>query len=192
MIVSDYGYSEAFVGLVSESIQSQVDGHLNVVDFLRDCGHTQSSVTIKIALRVGSTLLTDVFEWDCLANTFGPEDYAQRVVRDLGISSEFVPRIAHSMHEQIDDHLKNVAQVATSAERQRSRRSTAQKEAALQQQRKAILSNGPTVRILTPDEIIQADKQIEAQIKLRKRNTASQATKTALRAQMTTRAGNKK
>ena len=46
--------------------------------------------------------LKDQFEWP-LFSTFPtlPEDFARQMTSELGISSEFVPMIAHSIREQV-------------------------------------------------------------------------------------------
>jgi hypothetical protein len=62
--------------------------------------------TLQLALRVDNTYLRDQFEWDALNATHTPEEYAKLMVKDLKLRAEFAPLIAHSIREQIDDHLK--------------------------------------------------------------------------------------
>jgi chromatin structure-remodeling complex subunit SFH1 len=51
-------------------------------------------------LRIGKLRLRDRFEWD-LSSSMSPEEFAQILVNDLGVSSEFVTIISHNIREQI-------------------------------------------------------------------------------------------
>jgi chromatin structure-remodeling complex subunit SFH1 len=51
-------------------------------------------------LNVGGINLRDRFEWD-VGSELPPEEFAKGMAADLGIGGEFVPMIAHEIHEQI-------------------------------------------------------------------------------------------
>jgi SWI/SNF-related matrix-associated actin-dependent regulator of chromatin subfamily B protein 1 len=62
--------------------------------------------TIKIDLRIGELVLTDQFEWDINNPRNSPEEFAQNLCADLGLGSDFILPISHSIKEQILDHQK--------------------------------------------------------------------------------------
>ncbi|KAG0222309.1 Chromatin structure remodeling complex protein sfh1 [Mortierella sp. GBA43] len=59
-----------------------------------------SRVIIQLDLNVGGINLRDRFEWD-VGSELPPEEFAKGMAADLGIGGEFVPMIAHEIHEQI-------------------------------------------------------------------------------------------
>jgi hypothetical protein len=54
--------------------------------------------------------LQDQFEWDVRDRQNSPELFAQRLCTDLGLSREFEVSIAHSIREQINKHLRALAE----------------------------------------------------------------------------------
>jgi SWI/SNF-related matrix-associated actin-dependent regulator of chromatin subfamily B member 1 len=70
--------------------------------------------TIKLEVRVGDLVLTDQFEWDINNPKNTPEEFAKILCADLGLGTEFILPICHSIKEQIMDH-----QQAFSNERRR-------------------------------------------------------------------------
>jgi SWI/SNF-related matrix-associated actin-dependent regulator of chromatin subfamily B protein 1 len=64
--------------------------------------------TIKLDLRIGDLVLTDQFEWDINNPDNFPEDFAQSLCTDLGLGSDFILPIAHSIKEQILDYQKTI------------------------------------------------------------------------------------
>lgn len=51
--------------------------------------------TIAINVRIGRVVYKDKFEWDINNPDNSPEDFAECVTADLGLSDEFVLPIAH-------------------------------------------------------------------------------------------------
>lgn len=66
--------------------------------------------TIKIDVRIEDKLITDQFEWDINNPNNKPEEFAKMYCQDLGLNTEFVLPIAHSIKEQIFEFRKNLLQ----------------------------------------------------------------------------------
>jgi SWI/SNF-related matrix-associated actin-dependent regulator of chromatin subfamily B protein 1 len=62
--------------------------------------------TIKLDIRIGDIVLNDQFEWDVNNPNNNPEAFAQTLCADLGLDSEFILPVAHSIKEQILDFQK--------------------------------------------------------------------------------------
>lgn len=56
---------------------------------------------IKLNVRVANVVLRDQFEWDIANPANSPEDFAEALVADLGLGSEFLVPVAHQIREQI-------------------------------------------------------------------------------------------
>jgi SWI/SNF-related matrix-associated actin-dependent regulator of chromatin subfamily B protein 1 len=65
--------------------------------------------TIKLDIRLGDMVLTDQFEWDINNQHNSPEEFSKNLCADLGLNSEFLLPIAHSIKEQILEHQKAVS-----------------------------------------------------------------------------------
>ena len=63
---------------------------------------------IKLDIRIGDMEYKDQIEWDVSNPDNDPEEFAQVVCNDMGLGTEFVVPIAHSIREQILEHQKNV------------------------------------------------------------------------------------
>ena len=61
---------------------------------------------IKLDIRIGDIVINDQFEWDINNPNNSVEAFAQSLCADLGLDSEFILPIAHSIREQIIDHQK--------------------------------------------------------------------------------------
>jgi len=61
---------------------------------------------IKLNLRLGNVIINDQFDWDINNPDNSPEDFAETICADMGINSEFLLPIAHSIRMQILDHQK--------------------------------------------------------------------------------------
>lgn len=55
-------------------------------------------VVCNLNVNLGERVYADKFEWD-LAGSLTPEYFARGVAADLGLAGEFVPAIAHAIHE---------------------------------------------------------------------------------------------
>lgn len=62
--------------------------------------------TIKLDIRIGDMVYNDQFEWDINNPNNSPEEFAKTVSADLGLGSEFVLPISHSIREQVLDYQK--------------------------------------------------------------------------------------
>lgn len=51
-------------------------------------------------------MLRDQFEWDIANPANSPEDFAETLVADLGLTSEFLVPISHAIREQIQEFYK--------------------------------------------------------------------------------------
>ena len=63
---------------------------------------------IKLEIRLGDKLLTDQFEWDINYPYNKPEEFAFEYCKDLGLGTEFMLPIAHSIREQIINYRKGL------------------------------------------------------------------------------------
>jgi len=61
---------------------------------------------IKLDIRFGDIVVNDQFEWDINNTNNDPEDFSINLCADLGLGSEFILPIAHSIKEQILEHQK--------------------------------------------------------------------------------------
>lgn len=62
--------------------------------------------TIKLDIRIGEIVFSDQFEWDINNPSNSPEEFAKNLCADVGLGSEFLLPITHSIKEQIIDHQK--------------------------------------------------------------------------------------
>ena len=61
---------------------------------------------IKLDIRIDDIVLNDQFEWDINNPDNSPDSFALGLCADLGLGSEFILPISHSIKEQILDHQK--------------------------------------------------------------------------------------
>lgn len=64
--------------------------------------------TIKLDIRIGDVVYNDQFEWDINNPNNSPEEFAKSICIELGLGTEFVLPICHSIREQILDYQKSV------------------------------------------------------------------------------------
>ena len=50
---------------------------------------------------IGTIHLYDQFEWPLFSSLISASNFATILVRDLNLSTEFIPKITHSIHEQV-------------------------------------------------------------------------------------------
>lgn len=58
-------------------------------------------VIVDLSVNLNRKMYEDKFEWDLKETEITPEDFADTVVADMGLSLEFRTAIAHSLHEMI-------------------------------------------------------------------------------------------
>ena len=91
----------SYIPMIASSIKSQI-ADFKAFYQLNDFPIAQDSrVIIKLDIFTGKVHLRDRFEWDLSSSSASPEDFAKTLVQDLGLGSEFVTMIAHSIREQI-------------------------------------------------------------------------------------------
>ena len=66
----------------------------------------------KLDIRIGEIVVTDQFEWDINNPENKPEEFAINLCADLGLDSEFILPIAHSIKIQILENQKVSIQVS--------------------------------------------------------------------------------
>ncbi|GES78045.1 SWI/SNF-related matrix-associated actin-dependent regulator of chromatin subfamily B member 1 isoform X3 [Rhizophagus clarus] len=94
-----------FVTIISDTIRKQIQEN----EMMTDCNPPKddSRVLINLDINVGKLSLRDRFEWD-LSSDLTPEEFSKTLASDLGIGGEFVTLIAHSIHEQLLKHKKEI------------------------------------------------------------------------------------
>lgn len=85
---------------IVDSINKQIEDY-NFVNTLQLPPGVEYHVIIELSVNLDKKLYEDKFEWDLKQETITPEDFAEIVVADMGLSLEFKPAIAHGLHEMI-------------------------------------------------------------------------------------------
>lgn len=85
---------------IVESINKQIEDY-NFVNNSQLPPGNEYHVIIDISVNLDKKLYEDKFEWDLVQTDVSPEQFAEIVVADLGLSLEFKPAIAHGLHEMI-------------------------------------------------------------------------------------------
>ena len=63
---------------------------------------------IHVNFRLGNLIFDDEFDWDINNPDNSPEDFAAVIVTDLGLSTEFLLPISHSIRKQVLEHQKQL------------------------------------------------------------------------------------
>lgn len=85
---------------IVESINKQVEDYHFVINAQLPQG-AEYHVIIDLSVNLNKKLYEDKFEWDLNQSEVTPDNFAEIVVADLGLSLEFKPAISHSLHEMI-------------------------------------------------------------------------------------------
>ncbi|CAG8520111.1 13777_t:CDS:2 [Acaulospora morrowiae] len=94
-----------FLAPIADSIRKQIQEHYSIME--SNFPPEDSRITVNLDIHVGKLNLRDRFEWD-LSSDLTPEEFSKILVSDLGIGGEFVSVIAHSIHEQLLKHKKEI------------------------------------------------------------------------------------
>eukprot|EP00041_Stephanoeca_diplocostata_P004652 m.48689 g.48689 ORF g.48689 m.48689 type:complete len:561 (+) comp15266_c0_seq1:80-1762(+) len=86
-----------FVSLIKEAIEAQVAAY----DAVAKIPMGNRCATIKLAVQVGSMLLSDSFHWAHSENAQTPETFAESLCADMGIGGAFPAQVAFSIREQL-------------------------------------------------------------------------------------------
>lgn len=89
---------QPYASIISTSIRDQISEYAPVATISLPEGSGEMRVVCNLNVNLGERVYADKFEWD-LAGSLTPEYFARGVARDLGLSGEFVPAIAHAIHE---------------------------------------------------------------------------------------------
>lgn len=103
---------EGFAALLCAELELPQHVHLEIVDSITKQLEEYSYVAtlqlpptaeyhviVDLLVNLDKKLYEDKFEWDLNQTEVTPEDFAEIVVADMGLSLEFKPAIAHSLHE---------------------------------------------------------------------------------------------
>lgn len=82
-------------------IISMINEQLQEYEALASLEVPDLHVVINLTTNLDSKLYDDTFEWNLNDESLCPEQFAELVVQDFGLQREFVPAIAHSLHESI-------------------------------------------------------------------------------------------
>ncbi|KAH3678152.1 hypothetical protein WICMUC_001668 [Wickerhamomyces mucosus] len=85
---------------ISNSIKQQIEEYTNTVT-IQLPKDIEIHVVINLSCNLDKLLYEDKFEWDLTNDQITPEIFAKYIVMDLGLSLEFLPAIAHTLHESI-------------------------------------------------------------------------------------------
>jgi len=87
-----------FAPIVAESIRTQLN---EFIPHVPTTDAEELRILIKLDLTIGDICLIDQFEWDLNNPRNSPEQFAEIMATELGLSNEFKVRIAHTIREQV-------------------------------------------------------------------------------------------
>jgi hypothetical protein len=96
LIAEENNLSANFETEITNLIKRSI-GNYEPADQLKD----ECIKTIEIDVRVDNICVKDKFEWDISDNENSPEDFAELICNELGLSHEFSTQIAHQIREQV-------------------------------------------------------------------------------------------
>ncbi len=115
-------------------------------------------------------LYQDKFEWD-LTSSLTPEAFAGTICRDLGLAGEFVPAIAHAIHESVLRLKKEACEGGLPQEIENDAAYGAEAGWRVDQENLGE-EWGPSVGLLSREEMDKRDGDRERQIRRLRRETA--------------------
>lgn len=159
---------------IVDSIEKQIEEY-SYVSTLQLPAHTEYHVIITLAVSLGKQLYEDKFEWDLTQTDVTPEDFAEIVVADMGLSLEFKPAVAHALHEVILRLKKEISEGTHNHELEKYQQlSGLIFERGIRITTENSTHNGndqwePIVEVLTPWEIEKREIERERSIRRKKR-----------------------
>lgn len=158
--------------LIVESIKKQLDEYKQYSN-VQLPGNAEYHVIINLAVSLGKVLYEDRFEWDLAQNEVTPEMFADVVVADMGLSLEFKPAIATSLHEIIIRLKREILEGKNLEIEKYQQLSGLMFERSIRISTESSINNGndrwePIVEILTPEEITR--REVERQRSSRRKN----------------------
>lgn len=100
-LAADLGLPSTDHEAIAEAIREQVAAF--VPPEPRKPTAEESRQVVRLDLRIGRVVIRDQFEWDLSAPENCPESFAELLCADLGLSTAFVPAVAHAIREQLVD-----------------------------------------------------------------------------------------
>ena len=92
-----------------KEISSQIKRQINSYKKFNKMDEKEIIKTIKLDILIGDLEYKDQFEWDIANPDNDPEEFAKNVCTDLGLGTEFVVPITHSIREQILEYQKTAS-----------------------------------------------------------------------------------
>jgi len=92
-----------------KEISSQIKRQINSYKKFNKMDEKEIIKTIKLDILIGDLEYKDQFEWDIANPDNDPEEFARNVCSDLGLGTEFVVPITHSIREQILEYQKTAS-----------------------------------------------------------------------------------
>merc|ERR1719201_2875656 len=87
--------------IFQDAIASAIKTQVTQFTMLKEIQMPTRHVRINLEIPVGTTMLDDSFDWDHDDELSTPETFAEAYCADLGLGGEFVPLVAHAIHEQV-------------------------------------------------------------------------------------------
>ncbi|KAL6605747.1 SNF5-domain-containing protein, partial [Neocallimastix californiae] len=111
IICEDFNLSHSvYQPVIVKAIKEQIDEYY----MYSQTGETEGNEykdtnnVYDLDIIVGDQWLKDQFEWDLCNKRNNPEEFAEKLIEDLGLEPEFKTAIAHSIREQIQAHVKSL------------------------------------------------------------------------------------
>ena len=101
ILVDDNQLPAGFEGEIISQMKRQISQYKKYEDI-----EGEILKTIKLDIRIGEIVYNDQIEWDINNPNNSPEEFAKCVCMDLGLGTEFILRISHSIREQILEYQK--------------------------------------------------------------------------------------
>lgn len=93
---------------IVDSINKQLEEYA-YIGTLQLPPNVEYHVVVDLSVNLDKKLYEDKFEWDLTQTDVTPEEFAEIVVGDMGLSLEFKPAIAHGLHEMVARLKKDIA-----------------------------------------------------------------------------------
>lgn len=172
IVMADLELPSSIYSIIVDSIKKQIEEY-KIFSNLQLPTNAEYHVIINLAVSLGKYLYEDRFEWDLVQNDITPEMFADIVVADMGLSLEFKPAIATSLHEVIIKLKREIIEGKNLELEKYQQLSGLLFERNIRISTESSVNNGndrwePTVEILTPEEISR--REVERQRSSRRKN----------------------
>lgn len=174
LLCNDLELPNYLIQEIAESIERQIEEY-NYTLTLQLPSTMEYHVIIDLAVSLDKNLYEDRFEWDLAQTNVTPEQFADVVVGDLGLSLEFKPAISHSLYEIILRLKKEIVEGSYNHELHKYQQlSGLLFERSIRISTESSIHNGndqwePVVEVLTPWEIEKREIERERNIRRLKR-----------------------